>query len=373
MPKIAILHPDVDLQKSYLTAKTDAGATYSRVENNDGFATNDLVLFGKLGEERTELVTLTGVTGNNTIDHSTGPVFGHSARTPVYQILYNQACVYSATSEGGTYSLLTTIDLDVDQPETVYPDTTGDQDTWYKIRYKNSITTTYSDYTDEVQGSGFTDASLSVLTDSVLEEFGDADAKEISRNQIRKFLNDGMKKIMWGIIKQYPDFRTAYATQALTSGTSTYALPTNFLAFKRVDVGTTATDAIKARFEGEEYGYPSSSFSTSDPIVSIRGSYFVLRPNTCTGNAYMWYWDYPTALDNESDEHGLPYGAEECLVFYGLYRAWLSKNQENSDRYKGAFDAALREYLEFIGQSRQLMTSRKISVIFGSDLYDGGI
>ena len=138
-------------------------------------------------------------------------------------------------------------------------------------------------------------------------------------------------------------------------------------------MGTSTTSAYKARFEGEDYGYPGSSYSTTDPVISIRGSYFVLRPDTCTGNAYMWYWDYPTALDNESDEHGLPYGAEECLVFYGLYRAWLSKNQEKSDRYKGAFESSLEEYKEFVGQQRQMMTKPYVKQVFGSELYDVGI
>ena len=371
MPKISIEHPDLGPQKTYLTAEVDAADTYSLVENNDDFASGDFVLFGGLGEERAEMVTLTGVTNNNTIDHSTGPVFGHPARTPIYQILYNQAQLWRATAEGGTYSLVTTVDLNVDEERTIYNDTGGSETSWYKVRYKNSSATTYSDYTDEVEGGGYTDASLSTLTDSVLEDFGDIDAKGVTRNQVRSYLNSATKKIMWGIIKRYPSFRTAYTTQALTNGTSTYALPSRFLGFKRVDIGTTATTAYKAIFEGEEYGYPDTTYSVYSPIISIRGSNFVLRPSSCTGTAYMWYWDYPAAMDNETDEHGLPYGAEECLVFYGLYRVWLSKNQEKSDRYKGAFDSALEEYLEFVGQQRQMMWKPKVKLMFGTDLYDG--
>jgi hypothetical protein len=155
-------------------------------------------------------------------------------------------------------------------------------------------------------------------------------------------------------------------------------LPTRFLAFKRVDVnytGSVATNAYKARFEDEEYGYPETTYTTNRPIVFIRGSNFGLRPtpSSSSGTAFIWYWDYPAALDNEADEHGLPYGAEECLVFYALSRAWLAKNQERSTRYKTAFDDAMSEYLEFVGQQRQLMWKPKVKLMFGEDLYSDNI
>lgn len=375
MPRISIAHPDLGPQKTYLTSDIVATAVLSLVENNDGFAADDLVILGKPGEEKSEIVTLTGVTGNSQLDHSAGTIFGHPARTPIYEVGYNQACIYRATAEGGSYSLIATIDLDIDEVSTMYDDADGTQASWYKVRYKNSVLTTYSDYTDEIQGSGYTDSSLSTLTDSVLEEFGDVTSQELSRNQVRTYLNDAIKKTVIAIIKTYPDFRTTYTTQALTANTATYSLPTNFLAFKRIDVnytGSTATEAIKATFEGEESGYPSSIYQTNSPRVYIRGTSFGLRPTPTAsgGYAFIWYWDYPTALDNESDEHGLPYGAEECLVFYALYRAWLSKNQEKSDRYKRAYEDSLEQYTDFVGQQRQLMDKKKVRIVFGSDLYE---
>src|SRR5512140_2567874 len=165
---LTISPPELGPQSTQTTAEVAASATLTYVENNDGFASGDIVLFGKFGEERTEAVTLTGKTSTNQLDHSTGPVFAHPARTPVSQLLYNQAEISRATAEGGTYSVLTTLSLDFDEEETTYNDTGGTTSSWYKIRYYNSVSAVYSDYSDEVLGTGYTEDSLRSMTDEVL-------------------------------------------------------------------------------------------------------------------------------------------------------------------------------------------------------------
>lgn len=371
---ITINHPELGPQKSYISAQSSAGSTYSYVENNDDFASGDLVLFGKYGVEKSEVITLTGTTDNNRIDHEAS-LFDHPARTTAYQMLFDQAEVHRADSEGGTYTLITTIDLNVDEPHTIYNDTGGDTSSWYKTRYKNSEDATYSDYSDEVQGTGYDEESLRAMTDEILEEFGDPDAKELSRDRIKNSLNAGVRILMRNIIKMYPDWRATYTTQALTANTATYSLPTRFIGFKRVDVnysGATATSAYKAVYEGEEKGLPDTQYQKSQPRVYIRGSSFGLRPtpDTTGGYAFIWYWSYPASMDNESDTHGLPYGAREPLVAYGLFRAWRSKDGVRAGDYKGDFKDYMEDYLEFVGQNRQIMTSKSISVSFGSDLYE---
>jgi hypothetical protein len=372
---ITIAHPEGGPQKTFSTAEVAADATTTSVENNDGFSSNDLVLFGKFGEEKTEVVTLTSTTGNSTIGHTTGPVFAHPARTPLWQLPYDQAEISRATAEGGTYSVLTTVSLSVDEEDTIYNDTAGVTTSWYKIRYKNSVTGSFSDYSDEVQGTGYTAQSLRDMTDEILEDFGDPDTKEVSRDRVRNYINAGVRKITHELIKTYPDFRKAYTTQSLTADTATYALPTNFLAFVRVDVnfdGSTATDAYKAIFESEREGQPNTTYHESAPRIYIRGTNFGIRPTPSTtgSTAFIWYWDYPSTMTNETDEHGLPYGAREPLVSYALYRLWLTKDEDTSARYRSLFRDAMDEFIEFVGQSRQMMWKQKTEIMFGADLYD---
>lgn len=260
--EITINHPELGTQKSYTTAQVNASALYSLVENNDDFSSGDLVLFGKYGQEKSEIVTLTGITSSNRIDHSTGPVFDHPARTPVSQVRYNQAEISRATSEGGAYTVVTTINLNVDEEYTLYDDTGGTTSSWYKIRYKHSGTSAYSEYSDEVQGTGYAEDSLRSMVDDVLEQFGDPEAKEVSRNQIKSQLNAAVRRLVMQMIRFYPDYGGAYSTQLLDS-TNSYAYPSYFISFKKVQIGESLTSVfingvIRLRREAKHGGNTAS-------------------------------------------------------------------------------------------------------------------
>ena len=361
--------------KTRLSADASAGATSCTVDNNDDFATNDYVVFGEKGEELTEIVILTGTTDNDQLDHSGGTIFAHNARTPVREIKYNQVKVYSASSKTGSYSLLTTLDLTPDEEVTTYDDTTGTSNTWYKVKYYNETTDTLSSFSAPVQGTGYTEKSLKSMTDEVLEEYGDPNSDETPRTKVRRYLRAGVRNLTKEIIKAYPDYRTNYTTQSLTADTATYDLPTRFLGFKRITVnysGSNADDAYKVEtFESEEAGYPDTTYQKADPRAFFRAEQFGLRPtpDSSSGYAFLWYWDYPEKMTDDDDEHGLPYGARDLLVPYALYRLWKNKNQENSKSYFAEFLDERKDYLDFVGQSRQTISSQKVEVKFGSDLY----
>lgn len=375
--KILITHPDLDGQKTRLSSDVSAAATSSTVENNTGFATNDYVVFGTLGEELTEIVLLTSTTTTVTLGHTTGPVFAHSARTPVSQIKYNQAKIYTATSEDGTYSLLTTVDLTPDQDATVYDDTTGTSATWYKIKYYNETTAALSSFSVAVQGTGYTDDSLYAMTEEIMEEFGDAGGKDIDPDEVHRHLRAGVRRLTTELFKMYPDYFKAYTT-ITPGGTGLDALPSRFLGLIRVDISenTTATDAYKAEYINENFGEPDTTYYGTNPMVSIRGSYLVTRPVLGTsGKIFMWYWQYPAEMSDESDEHGFPIGARDVLINYALYKIWTSKDKDTgignrAYSYKQEFKDALTNYVEFVSSSRQQMNSTKIGVAFGKDLYE---
>jgi hypothetical protein len=376
MPLLKIDHPEVGPQRTRLSADVAAGASSSTVENSTGFAQNTYVVYGALGQELSEIVILTSVTPSTTLGHTAGPVFAHPSRTPLTEIRYNKIRIYRATSEDGTYSLITTVNITPDEPYTYYSDTSGTSSSWYKTLYFNSTTNIVSDYSSAVQGTGYTTDSLRELTSEVLSDFGDTLAIEISKHQVRRWLRAGVRKLAGKLITVFPDYRRQYTTQALTSGTATYDLPTRFLSFIRMDInftGSTASEAKKVeKFEGESEGFPNTSYQTTDPRVFFRGDQFGIRPTptSSSGYAFLWYWDHPAEMSNESDEHGLPYGANEYLVTYALYRAWLPKNQERAILYKSELRDIFSEYTDFISNSRQKYHNSRISVEFGQDLYD---
>ncbi|MDD5501443.1 MAG: hypothetical protein PHH57_07180 [Candidatus Omnitrophica bacterium] len=372
---ITIQHPSLGPGKTRLAADAAASATSSTVENNQGFSTNDYVVFGHLGEEETEIVKITSTTGNTTLGHSDGLVFAHPARTPVAEIKYNQAKIYSDSSETGDFdTLVATVDLTPDEDYTIYDDTAGTSQTWYRVKYFNSTADIYSSFSDPVQGQGYTNESLYSIVEEILEEFGDPDAKEVSRKKVKRLVRAVVRKLTTELIKALPDYRKNYTTQVLSDGVATYNLPERFLAFQRVDVnygGTNPKDAYKATFEDEEKGEPNTTYDKSDPRVFFRGDKFGLRPTPDgSGMAFLWYWDYPEEMEEESDVHGLPHGAREPIVSYALYRLWLPKNSEKAADYRRAFTEDKNDYLDFAARSRQFYTRKRVEVIFGSDLYD---
>ena len=373
---IRINPPALDGQETSLSSDVAAAATSSTVENNKSFANNDYVVFGLPGEELTEIVKLTGVSGTTTISHSTGPVFAHTARTPISQIMYNQVKIYSATSETGSYSLLDTVDLTLDQDYTIYRDTAGTESTWYKIKYYNATTLALSSFSSVVKGTGYTDESLASMTDEVLEEFGDLGSKEISRDRVKNLLKAAVRKVILEVIKVYSEYRKQYTTATHTSGTALYDLPTRFLDFVRVDVnytGSGATAAYKVEtFESEAEGQPDTSYQTFDPHVFIRGDQYGLRPTPTSnsGTTFIWYWDYPAVMVNESDVHGMPFGIREILINYALFRLWLPKDKDTAAIYRQEYRGLLPDYIEFVAQGRQAYLPKYVHVTFGEDLYD---
>ena len=368
MPRVIIDHPEKGPQKTYLTAEVSASDTSSTVENNDDFASSDLTIFGDYGQEKTESVVLTGVTGNTQLDHGTGPVFNHSVRTPVYQILYDQAEVYSASSDDGVYSLLTTINLNFDEEDTIYDDSSGTTSTWYKIRYKNSQDSTTSDYSDEVQGTGYGDNTLASMTDEVLRSFGDPDSKEVSRDQVRKYLNAGVRRLVMNIIQTYPDYFGAYTTQPLIADT-TYSYPTNFINFQRMDVGTSRTDSYPVEFISETKIDPTLNYTETNPKIAMRDSTWKTYPDCSGKTAYIVFWQYPSAMLDDSDTHGLPYGGRDVIITYALYKLWMDKNTDRAKSVYYLLSDQMEEYLEFVGQARQASNNWFQDINFGNDDY----
>lgn len=375
---IKIQLPELGPGKTRVASDVTASDSTTTVENNSDFSANDYVIFEKPGDEEAEIVLLTSTTNETTIGHTTGPVFDHPARTPITEIKYNQAKIYRATSQTGEYSLVTTKDLTPDEEYTEYDDSAGSSTSWYKVKYYNETTEAISSFSSAVQGTGYTSQSLRKMADEVLGDFGDQYADEITRDMVRDKLNAGLRRVVVEIIKHYPDYFLAYTTQSLTSGTATYDLPTRFLSFQRVDVNYSGTDhdnSYKASFEDESAGYPDDNYQKTDPRVFFRGDTFGLRPtpDNSSGQAWLWYWQRPAELDDDDDEHGLPYGARNLLIKYALTELWRSKNGQKADRYFTSFENDLSYYLDFVAQARQTGTAPRVEVKFGAGMYEDGL
>lgn len=154
--------------RSFLTVNTAAGATSLVIKNIVSFADNQIIVIGQFGNEGAEVATINGTPSGSNLSLDSATSFPHSADSPVIVIDFNQVEFSHSVTVGGSKTVLATVDIVVDTPDfTRYNDntyTTG----YYYIRFKNSITSLFSDYSDPIPVSGYTQFTARYLIDAAL-------------------------------------------------------------------------------------------------------------------------------------------------------------------------------------------------------------
>lgn len=190
---ITAFNPSTDsLEKTYLSQYLASGATALIVKNNDRFATTQAVLIGEMGEERSELNTTSGITGKNSITIDVATNFNHNADDPVYKLEYNQVKFYKSATLTGTYTVLATVDIDVDNHDKVtrYDDATALTTDYYKIQYYNSETTVTSELSDPIPASGQAVNTAGKVIDAVARRVRDTNYEVLSISEYIDIMNE---------------------------------------------------------------------------------------------------------------------------------------------------------------------------------------
>jgi hypothetical protein len=155
--------------QTFLTSDLASGSSAATVKNITGFAVNQVIILGELGNEGTELIKThasTAPTGS-TITFASNTIFPHSSGTPMYVVDYDQVEFSNAGSITGSKSVLTTTNLQVDSLTTNYDIQAGYLG-YYFVRFKNSITSAFSDYSDPVPVGGYPINSARQIIDNAL-------------------------------------------------------------------------------------------------------------------------------------------------------------------------------------------------------------
>ena len=159
-----------DVALTYLTADVASAAETLSVKSINDFAINQVLFIGDLGDQDSEIIntsTTTAPTGTD-IKLASGLVFAHSAGTIIRVIDYDQVEISHSDTVAGVKTVLSTVDIDADAETTVYRDSTASAG-YYFIRFKNTITTTYSAYSDPVPYTGFAENQVGDAMDYALQ------------------------------------------------------------------------------------------------------------------------------------------------------------------------------------------------------------
>jgi len=374
---IPVYNPEtVDYEKSFLANPISAGVTSIEVKQNERFAVDNRIMLGKMGAEKTEIVTVSAVNSNGTTLTVGTTVFSHSADDPVIVMQFDQVKVYRSTAgSGGTYSLLDTVAMDVDNAtlQTVYNDSNGLATYYYKVSFRHSISGTESAQSDPIPGGGYARDKTGYIIDEVLQEVSDLAEQHITRNELLGYFNEVNDDLLASTSKPF-DFLRTRTTLTRTANTAHVDFPTNsdgnqtMWKFDRMDYNFTDTSTdpdtditytlrvIPTEEFRNTYQDNTISSTTVDDKITVLSldtalNRFRFNPpaKTTAGSVfYLYYWKFFTRIDSEGDTIETPTPRIYKLYFKGMYyrKRGVTENSYNAtaDRYLADYQIEKARY-----------------------------
>jgi hypothetical protein len=343
------------------------------VKNSDRFAADDRIMIGEMGQEKTEVVTVSAVASDGQTLTIGATEFSHEADTPVYKLRFDQARFYrSTTTSTGTYTLLATVNLDVDNANlsTLYDDDQGQTTYYYKMTVYHSISTLESAFSDPIGGAGWRRDQVGNIIDEILQEVSDTNEQHITRNELLGYFNDVNDDLQGSAARPFDFLRTRTALTR-TAGTNYIDFPVDsngretMWKFDRMDYNytdsTTDTDMTytlhvvpEEKFRNTYQDNTISTTSEDDAIqvisldTAMNRFRFAPRALTTAANAfYLYYWKYFTQIDSEGDIIETPTAKIYklyCKAMYYTKRSTVEFSHANTaDRFMQQYEMEKRK------------------------------
>jgi len=120
---------------------------------------------------------------------------------------------------------------------------------YFKIKYYNTQTTTYSEFSDAIAYTGFSRYALASIQDHTLEEAKDTKERTITRDMITEWINQWKDFIASEIAETNEKYFLVYRTYSLSVGTQEYELTGNWRKIQKIEVNLAGGDYYRARWE----------------------------------------------------------------------------------------------------------------------------
>lgn len=192
-----------------LTSNTAAGVTSLTVKNITGFADDQILILGELGNQGSEIVAINATPSGSTISLAVATKFPHSASTPVQVIQYDQVEFSTAATVAGSKTVLATVDLWAYNDTTNYIDDAGSSG-YYFGRFKNTATSTFSGYSDPIPVSGYGIYTARSIVDSALSEINKTTSETLSDSfafsMLDAFQTDVLRELKrWSFMQRFDE------------------------------------------------------------------------------------------------------------------------------------------------------------------------
>lgn len=214
--------------ETYLTAEAASGGSTITVKNIDNFAVNQVVLFGELGDENSEIIKThaSSAPSGTTVTLASNLVRTHAVGTRVRVIPYDQIEFSHAATETGSKSVLATVSI---QPGSVLQryEETAQTSGFYFARYKDSIATEFSSYTDALAYSGWASNTVGYMIETALDLLDVSLSEKLTKEFCHKAINSGLSYVQ-GKIRRFPKHMSENAIIGQAQrGANTVTLPTD--------------------------------------------------------------------------------------------------------------------------------------------------
>lgn len=214
-----------------LTTSVTATGTTLTVANNNGFANNDYLLIGKLGEEKSEVKKIGAAITAGTSITIGALTFSHDQDTPITKIEFNQVRFYYGTTTvaGDATALAAAQDLDPSEVYNYYEDashTTG----YGFCRFYNENTTGFSIHSDAIPYTGYTVKMLRSMRKKVRRLINEVDElnSNITNEEIDDELNLSNKEVahdrLWSFFERVKSFSSVANQWEYTLATNAFKL-----------------------------------------------------------------------------------------------------------------------------------------------------
>lgn len=205
---IRVAHPNVRGNASTtLRSQSSAGASSLTVADNNGFSNGDYCIVGTPADAQTEAVNInSAVTRGGSIPVATTLAFAHELDSQVIRILERGIKIYGAASDGGSGTLIASIDaittpiadafmIQWDKPYTEYNLISTDTSyAYYFVKFTDGVTD--SSASTYIPASGLLYNSVEPFIQQALDVTNsEIDDKLLTRDMLVRFANDGQHAI----------------------------------------------------------------------------------------------------------------------------------------------------------------------------------
>jgi hypothetical protein len=347
--------------QTYLSGDLASGVSSLTMANITNFAVNQILLIGDPGNQNSEIIKSNASTppSAGAIPLAANTVYAHTADTPVTVMRYDQVEISTATTITGTKTVLGSIlTIPANQITTDYNDTAGSSG-YYFARWKNSITSTFSSYSEPSPVTAYTmfsaraiiDAALAMINKETSKVFSDEYAfQQIDACQmevLREFKRWSFMQSFNTIIGQTEEGTWKIAVPVDLDEQMTYKSIWNFRVGKEYDMCWVDKAEFDALIQGIGYStaltgegaggvsitlVSSNDFTDSGSVRIGANTYTFTANDKSTGTLSL---DSPLLDDVSADQDVFQYASLGYPTYWTIWDGFIYHWPITSSQYAG--------------------------------------